>query len=194
MFRSMLSNLIRSEAEVAIKTGAVSTPVRIVPSGLDSWDALTPPQQLRKVVSRFMKKLDQLSDLECLQMVSREAGVTGEVLAITSQLAALDMKNARNPTLLLLAEAVARAVKSGKPIDMFASLCLEKGPGVRDGKLDWFLEGKRRDTPDVLASTASVRGWSTIKRILTTVDYPVRVRFLHRGSRLLSRRWMCAVV
>jgi hypothetical protein len=104
--------------------------------------------------------------------------VSPKALEIVSRLAALDKPNAANPTRVQLLDTVARAVREDRPLEMFASLCLEKGIGLRDGKLDWFLNRKRGETPETLATTASMKGWGKVKQILDTVDYPIQVTIL----------------
>ena len=181
MFRALLVNKIRCNVDETLQRGSIQDPLKVIPSGCtegNNWDNLTPPQQLRKLVGGFIGKLAKLEVLDHMQMLSSEKGVTSQVQEIVLQLCKLDKPNATNPTRLELLEAVTRAVRDGKPIEMVASLCLEKGPGLREGKLGWYLSGQRAPTPSVLAEDACRKGWETVKRLLEIVKYPINVRFV----------------
>jgi hypothetical protein len=178
MFRDLLAKTIRSDINAAIQSETILEAAKISAPEDVSWESLTAPQRDARRVKRFASSLDRLSELDCASLLAPKAPVTPEVVGIVSRLVSLDKPNATNPTRLELLNSVAQTIQEGRPLEMFASLCLEKGPGLRDGKLNWFLNGQAGETPRTLATEASIKGWATVKRILDTIDYPVYVRFL----------------
>lgn len=178
MFREMLVKSIRSNPLAALQSEKIRQAAESLKFDDSGWDSLSGPQREARRIKAFAKSAEKLSDLECAVLLSREPTVTAQVLEIVNTLVSIDKPNAANPTRLQLLDTVARRVREGRPLEMIASLCLEKGPGLRDGKLDWFLGGKTNPTPEVLATDASIKGWAKVKRILDEVKYPTKVTFL----------------
>jgi hypothetical protein len=178
MFREILTKAIRSDITAALQSDKILRAAQAIGADDVGWESLTAPQRELRRLKRFASSVKTLSELECAEILSQEARIDPKAVEIVSILASLDKPNAANPTRLQLLDVVAQRVREGRPLEMFASLCLEKGAGLRDGKLSWFLDGKRRETPEVLATTASIKGWGSVKKILEKVEYPVRVTFL----------------
>jgi hypothetical protein len=99
-------------------------------------------------IRAFVNSLGQMSEIDCAKLLTNDATITEEALRLVSVLTGIDKPNASNPTRVQLLELVARRVHANKPLEMFASLCLEKGDGVRDGKLNWFLNKKGSYSPN----------------------------------------------
>lgn len=178
MFREMLVKTIRSNPTAALQSERIREAVASLKVDDTAWESLTGPQRETRKVNMFASSANGLSEVECARLLSKEPLVSPKVVEIVSLLASLDKANALNPNRLPLLDTVARAVREERPLKMFASLCLEKGPGLRDGKLDWFLNGKRGETPGTLATNASIKGLGKVRQILDKVDYPVKATIL----------------
>jgi hypothetical protein len=178
MFRDLLAKTIRSDITAAAQSPNILAAAKTAALEDGSWESLTGPQRDARQVKRFASSLDRFSELDCASLLVPKVPITSQVVDITSRLIALDKPNATNPTRIELLKSVGQKIQEGRPLEMVASLCLEKGPGLRDGKLNWFLYGQRGETPSTLATEASIKGWGTVKRILDTIKYPVNVRFL----------------
>ena len=187
MFSRILSSGLRSSFSNDLKLENFNGPCGIISQGdLQKWESLTPTQQVQKVLGRFLKKIDSgalgLTPQNCMQMISRELGVTPEVARIVEFLVGNERPNSGNPAIREIIEVVARTCARNEPLQFVASFCLEKNPEVREGKLAYFLKGDRLPTPRAFATSASLKGWAQIKKIIDNVGYPVSVRFLHRRS------------
>lgn len=178
MFRDLLAKNIRSNIISAAQSEPIMEAAKKAIPEDGTWESLTGPQRDAKRVKRFASSLDRVSELDCASLLLPRVPITAEIVDISLQLIKLDQPNATNPTRVELLQSVAQTVQAGRPLEMFASLCLDKGPGLRDGKLNWFLNGRRSETPTTLATEASLKGWRTVKRLLDTIQYPVNVRFI----------------
>jgi hypothetical protein len=177
MFRNLLSKTIQADPNAAIESAKIYKAAQAI--NIDQLPSfLTKLQKDLKRVKILAKSVSQFSELECANLLSKESEVCQRVVDIVSQLASLDKPNAANPTRRELLDSVAQSIREGKPLQMYASLCLEKAAGLRDGKLRWYLNGERAATPESLATSTSIKGWARVNEILQKVDYPVKVTFL----------------
>jgi hypothetical protein len=178
MFRTILSKSILTDPLAALESQKIFEAARAMRIDDSAPAFLSEAQREARRIKIFAKSVSQLSEYECAALLSREAELPSKAFEIVSQLARLDKPNASNPTRIELLDSVAQSVREGRPLEMIASLCLEKGPGLRDGKLEWFLNGRQSRTPDTLATSASIKGWGQVRTIFDAIDYPVRVTFL----------------
>jgi ribosomal protein S10 len=178
MFRTILSKSILTDPQAALESKKIVEAARAMKINDSAPAFLSDTQREARRIRMFAKSVDQLSEYECATLLSREPELPTMAFKIVSQLVSLDKPNASNPTRIELLDSVAQSVREDRPLEMFASLCLEKGPGLRDGKLDWYLKSKQTKTPETLATSASIKGWSQVKKILDTINYPVQMTFL----------------
>jgi hypothetical protein len=177
MFRNLLSKSILANPTAAIESKKIRQAAQAI--NVDRLPSfLNESQRDLKRVRTLAKAVNQLSELECANLLSRESEVCQRVVDIVSQLASLDKPNAANPTRRELLDSVVQSVREEKPLQMYASLCLEKGSGLRDGKLRWFLNGEKSAMPNNLATSACIKGWARVNEIMQKIDYPVKVTFL----------------
>jgi hypothetical protein len=177
MFRKILSQTIRNTGYKptefpGIMAAALALKAPPMPP------KLTYEQRSLKIVRALDNSVKNFSELECARILSGRPEISPDTLELVSQLIRFDKTNAFNPTRRELLTSVSDRVDECRPLEMFASLCLEKGPGLRDGTLEWFLKGNQLPTPQVLAKEASIKGWNQVREIVSQIDYPIEVTFL----------------
>ena len=137
------------------------------------WSQLDLTQQTRRSRDNTFNSLAQRAsaDIEqavlLLKLALPNVTWSAEMRSYTEVVLETTVVPLKNPAITSLLRTISRALESGTVPTLVMSQCLEKGPGVRDAKLDYFIRGKCGvNIEQWYAPSFEGVGWQRLRRLL----------------------------